>query len=93
MIGTTVPGTTEAVQDGVTGRLVPPAEPGALAAAILDQLASPATAARWGAAGRRRFEERFTATRMAQRTAVIYQELIAAPVASLDNRGTQAKLV
>jgi glycosyltransferase involved in cell wall biosynthesis len=36
VIGTRVCGTTEAVVDGVTGRLVPPGDAPALAAAILD---------------------------------------------------------
>lgn len=76
VIGTAVVGTTEAVMDGVTGRLVPPADPAALATAILELLASPAMAQRWGAAGRRRFLERFTAARMAQQTAAIYRDLL-----------------
>ncbi len=77
VIGTAVQGTSEAVQDGVTGHLVRPADPAALAAALLELLASPATAARWGAAGRRRFQECFIASGMARQTAALYRELLA----------------
>ncbi len=82
VIGTAVPGTREAVQDGVTGRLVPPRDPAALAAALVELLSDPGTAARWGAAARRRYQECFTAARMAQRTATVYQELLAGDAAS-----------
>src|SRR5260370_1323528 len=41
VVGTTVGGTPELVRDGETGRLVPPADAAALAAAILDFLRDP----------------------------------------------------
>jgi glycosyltransferase involved in cell wall biosynthesis len=44
VVGTTVGGTPELVRDGETGRLVPPADSRALAAAILDLLRDPARA-------------------------------------------------
>jgi glycosyltransferase involved in cell wall biosynthesis len=44
VVGTTVGGTPELVRDGETGRLVPPADVPALAAAILDLLRDPARA-------------------------------------------------
>src|SRR5262249_55821912 len=44
VVGTTVGGTPELVRDGETGRLVPPADAPALAAAILDLLGEPARA-------------------------------------------------
>src|SRR5207302_7862895 len=44
VVGTTVGGTPELVRDGETGRLVPPADAAALAAAILDLLRDPARA-------------------------------------------------
>jgi glycosyltransferase involved in cell wall biosynthesis len=47
-------------KDGVTGLLVPPADPGALATAIGRVLDEPELAARLSAAGRRRVLERFT---------------------------------
>lgn len=76
VVGTRVCGTSEAISDGVTGRLVPPAQPAALAAAIIEVLAQPAQAARWGDAGRELVYKRFTASRMARETSDIYQELL-----------------
>ncbi|WP_275106685.1 glycosyltransferase [Ornithinimicrobium flavum] len=46
------------VDDGVTGLLVPPSDPRTLAAAVDALVADPARAARLGAAGRARMEER-----------------------------------
>ena len=44
VVGSTVGGTPELIRDGETGRLVPPADAPALAAAILDLIADPARA-------------------------------------------------
>ncbi|HVS13040.1 MAG TPA: glycosyltransferase family 4 protein [Thermoanaerobaculia bacterium] len=49
----------EIVVDGVTGRLVDPAAPEELAAAIVDLVGDPEQARRLGAAGRKRLAERF----------------------------------
>jgi glycosyltransferase involved in cell wall biosynthesis len=49
----------EIVAEGETGLLVPPRDPGALAAALAALLADPARAHRLGAAGRARAAERF----------------------------------
>jgi glycosyltransferase involved in cell wall biosynthesis len=49
----------EIVEDGVTGRVVDPTDPDALAGALL-ALADPDTARRMGDAGRHRLRERFT---------------------------------
>jgi glycogen(starch) synthase len=54
VIASAVGGLPEAVLDGVTGVVVPPEDPAALAAALRSLLADPATAARLGAAGRER---------------------------------------
>jgi glycosyltransferase involved in cell wall biosynthesis len=50
----------EAVVDRVTGRLVRPNDPDALADALAELLADPALAARYGEAGSKRVRERFT---------------------------------
>lgn len=52
-------GFREIVADGETGRLVPPQDPAALAAAIDDLLADPARLTAWGAASRARVERLF----------------------------------
>jgi glycosyltransferase involved in cell wall biosynthesis len=59
VVASRVAGIPEVVVDGETGWLVPPEEPAALAAALAALLADPAEAARRGAAGRRRVEERY----------------------------------
>jgi glycosyltransferase involved in cell wall biosynthesis len=52
VVATAVGGTVEIVTDGVNGRLVPAADPGALHEAIATTLAAPATRARLAAGGR-----------------------------------------
>ena len=76
VVGTRVCGTTEAIADGVTGRLVPIRDRAALAEAILQVLERPALAARWGAAGQLRVAREFSAGRMVGETAAIYRELL-----------------
>ncbi len=51
VVATAVDGTAELVQDGVTGRLVPPHDTEALARGLVEGLASPAAPA-WGERGR-----------------------------------------
>lgn len=82
VVGTRVCGTSEAVGDGVTGRLMEAGDAGALAAAILEPLERPRLAARWGAAGRSLVEREFGAGRMAHETAEIYEELLRERVAA-----------
>ena len=65
-------GPLEIVEDGVTGLLVEPRSPAALAAALIDLAADPTRRLRMGEAGRRRFETLFTADRMAARTLAAY---------------------
>lgn len=50
---------SEAVVNGVTGRLVPPSDPEALASALVELLTDPDLAARQGNAGAQRVRERF----------------------------------
>jgi glycosyltransferase involved in cell wall biosynthesis len=77
LVATRACGTNEAVRDGVTGRLVPPGDAAALAAAVVEALASPGLAARWGDAGRERWRREFTAARMVRETSAVYDELLA----------------
>lgn len=59
-VATDVGGVPEVLTDRVTGRLVPPQDPAALAAALNDLLADPGGAACLGAAARERVLARFT---------------------------------
>jgi len=70
-----VGGNREAVQDGVTGLLVPPRQPQALADALLRLLQDHPTAQRMGQQGRDRVVREFSAERMATETMAIYAQL------------------
>jgi L-malate glycosyltransferase len=54
VVATAAGGIPEVVADGITGRVVPPRDADALAAALVDALDSPARRAAWGRAGRLR---------------------------------------
>jgi len=82
VVGTRVIGTSEVVDDGVTGLLVPPARPAALAAALLQVLGDPVLRAAMATAGRHRYEGWFTADRMARRTAAVYDDVLARATAA-----------
>lgn len=70
-------GVTELVQEGVTGHVVPPRDPAALARGILQLLKDPEGARRMGQAGRERALNSFTCREMAAKTAMVYEELLA----------------
>jgi glycosyltransferase involved in cell wall biosynthesis len=61
VVTTDVPGCRQTVEEGVTGYLVPPFEPGALMLAMSRFIEQPELIAQMGAAGRRLAEERFDA--------------------------------
>ena len=73
VVATRVIGSEEVVEDGVTGALVRPADPAALAAALGLLLADAGRRRRQGAAGRRRYLACFTRERMARDTAAVYE--------------------
>ncbi len=77
VVATAVGGIPEVVRDGVTGRLVPPADPAALAAAILDLLADPEAARAMARAGQALVHECFTVEAMMERTTAVYRGLLA----------------
>ncbi len=77
LVATDVPGCREVVVDGVNGLLVPPKNPGALAAAIETLLKSPELRAEFGAASRRLAEERFSDQQVVSRILDLYRELLA----------------
>ncbi len=67
----------EVVADGLSGLLVPPADPPGLAAAIRRVLEDGALARRLGEAAVTRIESEFTWRRTAERTLALYEELLA----------------
>ena len=76
VVATAVGGTPELVDDGVTGLLVPPREPAALARAILSVLEQPELAQRLGRAGRDKVHRRFSLHRMVAETERLYGQLL-----------------
>ena len=76
VVATRAGGIPEAVEDGRTGLLVPPADPGALASAILELLRNPARAEAMGRAGRERAREHFSIERMVAAVEENYLELL-----------------
>lgn len=90
VVGTATGGIPEVVDDGVTGRLVPieqvqdgtgtPIDPDRfvadLAATLIEVTSDPATAKRYGAAGRERAEREFGWDRIAVETKSIYDSLV-----------------
>jgi glycosyltransferase involved in cell wall biosynthesis len=75
VVASAVGGLTETVEDGVTGRLVPPGNPQRLAEALRDLVRSPATRIRMGQAGRKRVLDRFSPSRTIAAYSKIYEEL------------------
>jgi glycosyltransferase involved in cell wall biosynthesis len=64
-------------EDGICGRLVPPADAAALARAIEALLDQPSQRRAMGTAGRKRVLAHFTWRRAAERTVDVYREAIA----------------
>jgi sugar transferase (PEP-CTERM/EpsH1 system associated) len=73
VVATRVGGTPELIQDGVTGLLVEPEAPAALAHRLVELLQDPARAAAMRQAARRVVEERFSVERMADAYLDAYQ--------------------
>lgn len=74
VVATDVGGNPEVVRHGVTGLLVPPRAPAALADAIVTILSNQELAERYGRAGRRRVGQDFSLDRMIARTEDFYLE-------------------
>lgn len=76
IIASRVGGIPEVVEDGVTGVLVPPENPEALAAAITQLLKDPDCARQMGRRGRERVRAQFTVAQMVDGTMAVYKELL-----------------
>lgn len=74
VVATRVPGAEDVLEHGRSGLLVPPGDPAAMAAAILDLLARPSRAAALGRAAREDAHE-FCDRRMAERFAAVLAEV------------------
>lgn len=77
VVAAAVGGLPEAVEDGRTGLLVPPADARALAAALVRVLDSPELRASMGAAGRDRATRLFSPEFVAGRYAALYERVLA----------------
>jgi glycosyltransferase involved in cell wall biosynthesis len=75
VVGTRVVGTVDAIEDGSTGLLVPPAEPAALAAAILRLFDDPPLRSRLVEEARRRVRAEHAREVMVRRTEALYATL------------------
>ncbi len=76
VVATAAPGTTEVVEDGVTGLLVPLQNPPALTRAIQRVVDDAEFAKKLGEAGRARVEAEFGVNLMIERFAELYEKLV-----------------
>jgi glycosyltransferase involved in cell wall biosynthesis len=77
VVATDVGGNAEAVQDGVSGLIVPSEDTKALAVAITRLLSDPSMAREMGAAGKKLAAEKFTTDAMMHQIALVYAGLLA----------------
>jgi glycosyltransferase involved in cell wall biosynthesis len=87
VVATAVGGIPEVIASGVDGMLVPPGDPGALAAAIGRLLADPEMRRRIGDAGYRTVADRYSIDAQVRRTEVIYDEELARAGVPMGGRG------
>ncbi len=87
VVGTSVAGISETVEDGVTGLLVAPGDPAALADAIGRIVDAPELGAAMGAAGRARCEQRFSAAAYVQAVEMLYEEILEKDMGSRHRTG------
>jgi glycosyltransferase involved in cell wall biosynthesis len=78
VVSTTIGAPVEIFEDRISGRLVEPGNPEALAGACLELLRAPETAKQIGEAGYCRFQERFTIENMVTENERIYHRLLTA---------------
>lgn len=76
VVATNVGGNAEAVQNGVSGYIVPSEDSQALAVSIMKLLADPTKAKAMGAAGKQRVAEKFTIEAMMEQTTATYSKLL-----------------
>lgn len=95
LVATRVGGNPELVEDGITGRLVPSADCGAMASAIIGYFDDPMTARRHGRAARQAAVQRFSLDRMIRDYLSLYDRLLhrrdGAPARPADATGTMPR--
>jgi len=75
-IATNVPGSRDIIEDGISGLLVPPEDPDALASAIRKLVENPDLQQRLGAAARQRVEDHFSIEREVAAHEKLYMEIM-----------------
>jgi glycosyltransferase involved in cell wall biosynthesis len=75
-VATSIGGAAEILEDGRTGLIVPPRDPGRLAAAILEILGDPERARDMGRRGSRDVAERFSPERLGGETLEVYKRVL-----------------
>lgn len=78
VVATAVGGIPELIDDGVSGRLAPPGDPGALAAALHEVLDDPDLQRRYATAARAQIRQKFSTQRMLTTLSRTYEELAGA---------------
>jgi glycosyltransferase involved in cell wall biosynthesis len=76
VVATAVGGNPDVVEDGVTGFLVPPRDPVAMAEALSTLMHDPQLRLRMGLSGRKRVLQHFDAEQVAQQTQTLYERLL-----------------
>jgi glycosyltransferase involved in cell wall biosynthesis len=76
VVATEAGGIPEIIEDGVTGRLVPPADHEQLAAAIVDALIDPGSSHRMAAQGQEKIRSEFTTEAMVAGNMAVYQKIL-----------------
>jgi glycosyltransferase involved in cell wall biosynthesis len=79
VVASSVGGLPELIEDGLTGYVVPPADPATLAARLRHLVLHADLREAMGAAGRARVQEHFSPQRMAAEIAAIYDDLLGSP--------------
>ena len=88
VVATNVRGCRQVVDEGITGLLVPPRDPGALAAAIAELAGAPALRSRFGAAAREKAVLEFDDRRCVDITLETYRRLLSQRASSVAARAS-----
>jgi glycosyltransferase involved in cell wall biosynthesis len=82
VVASAVGGLTDTIVDGVTGSLVPPRKPAALAAAVRELLWNPGLRVAYGSAAADRARARYSWNKIAADTVALYDRIVSEPAVS-----------